>query len=169
MNNARVEFDKHEFNHYNILKIKSKNRTQLAKKMHFGVVFVNDKFRFHLYVDHKDNKLPGLMSFAKSRVFSFDIDPSMNKINNSESIAMFLNYLNLFQNISDEELYSHYVDFEKIHSEAYKISKFSLPKFEDIKKKITDRFVTPPEQELTDYEKKLEEVEYKLLKRNYQE
>lgn len=168
MNNTVKEFEKHEFNLYNILKIKSKNRTQLAKNMHFGVAFSNDKFRFHLYVNHKDNRLPSSMSFSKSRVFSFDINPNTNEIKNTQAMAEFLNYLNLFQKISDEELYFHYMEFEKIHTEANKFSEYKYPKFEIIKQKISEKFSPPPEKELTDFEKKLEEVEFKLMQKKYE-
>jgi hypothetical protein len=168
MNNTRIEFDKHEFDHYNLLKIKSKNRTQLGKNMHFGLVFSNDKFRYHLYINHKDNRLPGSMSFSKSQIYSFDINPYTNKIKNTDSVKEFLNHLNLFQKISDEELYYHYMEFEKIHNEAEKYSKFKFPEFEKMKNKIIDRFSSPSEKELNEFEKKLEEIEYKILKRKFE-
>jgi len=136
--------------------------------MHFGVVFSNDKFRFHLYVNHKDNRLHNLMSFSKSQIYSFDINPETNKLKNSDSVKEFLNYMSLFQKISDEELYYHYMEFEKIHKEALEYSEFKFPKFEKIKNKIIDRFSTPPEKELNEFEKKLEEVEYKILERKYE-
>lgn len=136
--------------------------------MHFGVVFSNDKFRFQLFVNHKDNRIPGLMSIAKSKIYSLDINTDNFAINNDNSLSEFLNHLSLFQNISDEELYYHFTEFEKLHNESKKESIGYMNKLKNIKNKISERFSTPPEKELTDFERKMEEIEYKMLKQKYE-
>ncbi len=131
--------------------------------MHFGIAFLNDKFRFQLYVSHPDNRIADVLCITKSRTFSFDIDPFSNNIENINSIKEFVNHVNLFETINDDELYNHFLCFEKLHKNAYYLEK--NPDVEinlkNIKKKIKNTF--KPTQEIeTEFTQKIEKYEYQL-------
>jgi len=161
------QFELHSFTNYNALKIKSHFRTQTGKKMHFGAAFLNDKFRFQLLVNHPDQRVLDNFSISKSKVFSFDVDPFTSTIKNFEAIKDFIDHLNIFNKIPDEELYQHFVNFEKLYRSKYFEEIQDEVTLGNIRKKLSDKFrpnkaVAAKETIIT---RKLNEIELDVLER----
>ncbi len=164
MAKAFEQFEFHSFVNYNALKIKSKYRTQIGKKMHFGVSFLNDKFRFQLFINHPDNKPLDIFCLTKSKVFSFDIDPYTNRIKNIDSIKEFLEHINIFNKITDDELYYHYQNFEKLYKSNYFEVEREELNFQRFKKQLSEKFKTKPLKE-TQMSRKANEIELEILQK----
>jgi len=158
------EFELHSFTHYNILKIKSQYRTQIGKKMHFGATFLNDKFRFQLLIKHPENRIFDNFCLSKSKIFSFDIDPYTNSIKNIDSIKEFIEQINIINVIPDEELYYHYLNFEKLYKSKYFEEKQNDLNLNIFKTKLLEKFKTKPLLE-NDMNRKANEIELSLLQK----
>jgi hypothetical protein len=158
------QFELNAFVNFNALKIKSHYRTQTGKKMHFGAAFLNDKFRFQLLVNHPDKRILDNFCLSKSRVFSFDIDPNTNSIRNIEAIKDFIDHLNIIHRIPDEELYQHYINFEKLYKSKYFEEKQDEVSLSNISKKLFDKFKTKTPKE-TIISIKANEIELDILEK----
>lgn len=146
--NAFEEFEDHSFKNYNLLRVKSKFRTQTGKRLHFGASLLNDKFRFQLFVNHPDHRMLDVFSLIKSKTYSFDIDPNTNKIHNPFAIKEFLKFINIINNVSDEELYYHYLNFQKHFQNAYFPDEVQEKlTFKVIKNKFIEKFNPKPEKD----------------------
>lgn len=158
-----IAFEEHSFVNYNILKVKSKYRTQTGRRLHIGGAFINDKFRYQLFINHPDNGVPDLFSFTKSKIISFDIDPYTNTIKNLDSIKEFLDFINIFNNIPDTELYEHFLSFDKLFKGHYFREKTEPITLKKIQEKLNEKLYGAKPVEETLIARKSNEEELKLL------
>lgn len=158
------QLELHSFVNYNALKIKSHFKTQTGKKMHFGAAFVNDKFRFQLLVNHPDQRLIDNFCLSKSKVFNFEIDPNTITIKNVDAIKDFIDHLNLISKIPDEELYQHYLNFEKLYKQKYFEEVQDEVTLENIREKLSNKF-RPKVPKETSVSQKANEIELDILEK----
>ena len=91
------------FPNYNLLKVISRERFNTRRKIHFGIVFENDRLRFNLYHNPNFAKLETDFSLGRSKYIDLNMNSEMI-IQNIDQYKKFLDILNIITSLDSTKL-----------------------------------------------------------------
>ncbi len=107
------KFDENSFKNLNALKVLSKTRNSMARRVHIGISTFNDVIRFNLYWRPLHRQTENKTSVSCSPSFKLDIAPGESKINNEQNFRDVLDILNIITHINPhilDGLYHRYIN-----------------------------------------------------------
>jgi len=107
------KFDENSFKNLNTLKVLSKTRYAMTRRVHIGISTFNDVVRFNLYWRPPHRQIENKASVSCSPSFKLDIAPGDSKINNEENFRNVLDILNILTHINPnilDGLYHNYIN-----------------------------------------------------------
>lgn len=110
-------FYKYSFRNINLLKILSRSRNSLNRRVQIGLSVQNDKFRFNVYNRPLHNTKENIYTLAYSPIYSLGITPGESSITNQADFATFLNIFNILANVDQyslDDCYEEYIRKYKI-------------------------------------------------------
>jgi hypothetical protein len=106
------KFDENSFKNLDTLKVLSKTRHGMARRVHIGISTFNDVIRFNLYWRPLHRQAVNKTSVSCSPSFKLDIAPGESKINNEQNFKDVLDILNILTKINPnmlDGLYHRYI------------------------------------------------------------
>lgn len=113
LDSARFQhFEDYSFVNYNLLKVLSKCRFNMSKKVHVGLSLDNDKLRFNLYRRSNHWGIENTFSISRSEVFNLRINPGdKTKQFHHGHLKTIFDIINIVKNLSGEELDNMYEEY----------------------------------------------------------
>ena len=121
-------FEQNSFKNYNVLRVLSKNRIAMDRRVHIGLSVQNDMFRFNLFCRGQSRSVEDIFTLQRSPVFKLNLSLGTNEIIKDENYKDFIDILNTVVSLDPslwDDVYRDYI-LESVYTfKTYPI-KYSL-------------------------------------------